>query len=843
MTYKEKFEASEYRAHYQNIATKILREMSSLRSLVENSPIAPRRWIWELIQNAKDVHQNDGIKIILDYQKNGNESYLKFKHNGKPFTADNIRFLIEQISTKDREKDEEGKRKTTGKFGTGFLTTHLLSEKVLVNGVAKEPELDYRSFELELDRSGFELNEITDAVQKSKDSVQDLDEKPVYTEYEEGAFNTSFTYSLTDTLGLSVAEKGVEDLTNCLPYTFVFVDKIKSLKIKHTRTSYLNVIDEEELDENIKIKSVKFKIGVDNDSFDLLEFAVLNKNFTSIAIPIHRHNNEITILSIEDNVPKLFCDFPLIGTEVFNFPVVINNPNFNPTDPRDGIFLTTSHRTNPLTEDNKVYIEEAVELYFKLLDFASKDNWENLHLLAQIRPINNCPYWLDDNWYNRTVLNPIRKKLLMVNIVKTSDGSLQSIHTSDNKKYIWFPSSTNQKNRNELWKIANAWFPYLLPQSSDVELWTKLIWSECGKLTSDQLALFIQNEKKTSQEFSENLIGTDIHNWLESFYTFIKAEDSEYDSIINNRAIFLNQHGQFVKKERLWKDKGNIGDDFKNILTELGNDIRSILLDEKCSFDLGDERTLDVSYAIKEIVSEVNSKANDRDVAKKYKTAFKMLLVWFQNYPEKSKELFPTLYRNKHLLYDDDEILDNIKKAEELNDLLKEFNVSDLSQIRDLIGKSHEKSKSLLPVTENILVSMGITSIEEWKEAIEDKNLKELFSHESTPSTDMFVYVQSLIERAKQNIIATLDNLKEYDLKNIDVTTAPTILAGVYKDGKEISIVTRPAYNNEVIIYYGSERDILDFEPSELWIDDGISPRQITLGHILKSANIVKFPV
>lgn len=56
-----------------------------------------------------------------------------------PFTADNIRFLIEQISTKSRNRSES-KSKTTGKFGTGFLTTHLLSEIVTVKGVAKEPD-------------------------------------------------------------------------------------------------------------------------------------------------------------------------------------------------------------------------------------------------------------------------------------------------------------------------------------------------------------------------------------------------------------------------------------------------------------------------------------------------------------------------------------------------------------------------------------------------------------------------------------------------------------------------------------------------------------------------------
>src|SRR5690349_16387369 len=124
MTYKEKFDDSQQRAHHQNIATKILRDMSDLRGRAEESKTAPRRWIWELIQNAKDVHHPGGVDILVQLVK---DLKVVFKHNGKPFSADNIRFLIEQISTKDRNKDEDGNRKTTGKFGTGFLTTHLLS--------------------------------------------------------------------------------------------------------------------------------------------------------------------------------------------------------------------------------------------------------------------------------------------------------------------------------------------------------------------------------------------------------------------------------------------------------------------------------------------------------------------------------------------------------------------------------------------------------------------------------------------------------------------------------------------------------------------------------------------
>ena len=145
-------------------------------------------------------------------------------------------------------------------------------------------------------------------------------------------------------------------------------------------------------------------------------------------------------------------------------------------------------------------------------------------------------------------------------------------------------------------------------------------------------------------------------------------------------------------------------------------------------------------------------------------------------------------------------------------------------------------------LTEEIIAKMGITSIEEWEKAIQDKNLAELFSHESTPTTDMFVYAQSLIGRAKQNVIQHLSTLSNYDITNSE-EIAPTVLSGIKKDNNEINIVVRPAYSGEVIIYYGAERDILDYEQAELWIDRGTEQKRITLGHILKKAEIRKFPI
>lgn len=838
-TYKQKFEESEHRAHYQNIATKILRDMNDLRSKAQDSATVPRRWIWELIQNAKDVHFDDGVSIRIDFQDDDSLTKVIFRHNGKPFTADNIRFLIEQISTKDRAKDDDGKRKTTGRFGTGFLTTHLLSEVVTVNGVAKEPDLPYRKFELILDRSGYELEDITMAVQKAKDCVANLDDIEPYESYHKDNLNTSFSYSLTDKLSIQIAKAGFEDLQKCLPFALLFVNEIEDVEVSHFNHFYY-ANRKEAKESALEYQSV-FIEKEDENITEELTYVKLTKGFTNIVVPI-KHEEEIEILSIHKDTPKLFCDFPLIGTEIFPFPVIINNPHFNPTDPRDGVFLnSTEQRPNPLVEENKKIIDEAIELYFILLDYAIEHKWKNLHLLAEITSLRQSTYWINESWFNNSVLKPLRWKILRSKIVNTADGNLTAILGNDDKVYIWFPYSNKKEIREKMWELAKDWFPYRLPAKDHVELWYRLAWNECGKLTLDQFSAFVEH-KKTIKELEEVLIDQPVIEWLNDFYSLLKLDEREFHAIMEKRVLIPDQNGDFWKKSQLSLDKGDIEDTFKDILKEFGNDIRAKLTDNQIDIEFGD-KIIDQNHVIKEITSEVNSKTIDREVAQGFRNALNKLLLYFRNYPEKAKQLFPTIYRSKHLLYDDEEILENIDKAEQLDDLLKEFNVKSTEDLKVLLSENSKNENNLLPITQELLVSMGISNIEDWEKALEDKDLKSLFAHNSVPSTEMFVLAQTFIAKAKQRVIDHLKTLDEYDLSLMDDQTATTVLAGIYKNNQPISIVFRPAYNGEVIIYYGSERDTLDYESSELWVDDSTDVKQITLGHILKSAQIRKFPI
>jgi len=98
-----------------------------LHDLEQTIEINQGRWAWELLQNAKDsvsesLDKKISVKIVFD------KDHVKFIHNGNCFNERDIRGLINQISSKETEENESTRK--VGKFGTGFLTTHLLSRIV-----------------------------------------------------------------------------------------------------------------------------------------------------------------------------------------------------------------------------------------------------------------------------------------------------------------------------------------------------------------------------------------------------------------------------------------------------------------------------------------------------------------------------------------------------------------------------------------------------------------------------------------------------------------------------------------------------------------------------------------
>ncbi|MDG1434037.1 MAG: hypothetical protein P8Q41_08510 [Saprospiraceae bacterium] len=373
MGYRNKFEESDHKALNSIVATKILDLMAKLRN--EENDNSQRRWIWELLQNAKDVViDGQKIDIEIELEEKPESKSISFSHNGKPFSVDNITYLINQVSTKERnKKPENGENKTTGKFGTGFITTHLLSEKVEVRGIAKEPDEEYRPFLLPLDRSGRSEDEIIKSVSESIAIRDALDNQEANIDYNPVALNTSFLYNL-DEEGYEVAEIGLKDLQGSLPYTLAFVPIINSVHVKHQNCNYSLSGYEKQTDE-IELFSILRKTSEETKEIKIVK---LTKGKTSIAIEIENKEGRTFVKPITSLLPKIFCDFPLIGTNNFPFPVIINSSYFNPTEPRDGIWL--QEKNTDESQENKSLILDGLELYFQLLSYAIENKWGNLLL-------------------------------------------------------------------------------------------------------------------------------------------------------------------------------------------------------------------------------------------------------------------------------------------------------------------------------------------------------------------------------------------------------------------------------------------------------------------------------
>jgi hypothetical protein len=212
----------------------------------------------------------------------------------------------------------------------------------------------------------------------------------------------------------------------------------------------------------------------------------------------------------------------------------------------------------------------------------------------------------------------------------------------------------------------------------------------------------------------------------------------------------------------------------------------------------------------------------------------------------RSKAGLAQLSQVAQAIEDNPKLLESIKKTEELADLLSEYNVKDVNELKELLVQAqNNNSNSIIKreITQDVLVSLGVTSVEELEEALKDKELSSCFYHTSTPNVEMFLFVQSLIERAKENIITHLKGLPDYDCSELE-ELASTVLGGIRKEGLSIHVVVRPSDNGEVIVYYSSEKDTLDYANAELWIDNGREvPRHLTLGKILKTTGINKIPV
>src|SRR6185369_7845073 len=162
---RDEYESGEREQQESNQARHIKNNVDKAR---KDHQVSGQRWPFELLQNAHDPGPREGlgrVDVAFDWKSTEEGAEFSFKHNGAPFLPQDLAALLSGGSNKDYHSE-----KTTGRYGTGFLMTHVLSTRTEVGGLSKTKE-GMERFNVVLNRSGDEESILTNI----KECKVDLD--------------------------------------------------------------------------------------------------------------------------------------------------------------------------------------------------------------------------------------------------------------------------------------------------------------------------------------------------------------------------------------------------------------------------------------------------------------------------------------------------------------------------------------------------------------------------------------------------------------------------------------------------------------------------------------------
>jgi hypothetical protein len=584
-------------AHETSVANKI---MDLLQKLEENSTEdSQRRWVWELIQNAKDVANISGqVDIKIDFC--AEDKLLQFKHNGNLFSTKNLVYLIEQVSSKDREdKENKCKNKVIGKFGTGFLTTHLLSEIVNVSGILTDNDMEFKQFEIVLDRSGRTKSDITNAIQESYFQLDNSSVLPNDFQVDVSEFNTIFSYEL-DSLGVEVAEKGLVDLYIALPFVFAFVPEIRSVEVGNHNRLFERCDFIDEYSVGCSLTTIRDTDGINDE---LRYIATISVDEITLAFEVESLQTN-KVAKYDMRLPKLFCGFPLVGTNNFPFPVVINSFGFNPTEPRDGIFLTDVEK--PKTVENKRLMIEAIKAYRETIEQLAKKRWNNLYNLIKIPVISN-ESWYSKDWIRDNVVKQCKEIILETEIIDNIGNDRRALMDWAGNPEVYILGDKNAQIREKVWALSSLYQPEKLPKFVEIHQWYEALWNECQNYSLNNLVEWVESAGDLDSISEKLADATDPIIWLNGFYALLRENKHVFDEVVlSGKKVFLNQSGDFIRLSQLLSDSV-IDEEYKDILLLLGTNCRDRLLNKAIIF----EDSLNIEkYEDKHLFSEIENQIN-----------------------------------------------------------------------------------------------------------------------------------------------------------------------------------------------------------------------------------------
>ena len=774
--------------------------------------IMMRRWVWELIQNANDCALSNKITIWI----NSDNKQLCFSHNGEVFTYDNMIDLITQISSK-RSNEEK-----TGKFGTGFISTHLISNIIKIKGFYHEEQTskNYKIMDVDIDRSGETESEIKESIVNVINKIDRLDsEENVEFLVNGDEITTSFIYKLSDKdydVG-EVIKIGCKDLDKCIAFVLVFSKKIKEI---HCNGSRYKICSQSSISQDgLKVISIeKSYDGTDKSYIKKILLYTDEGSGVSVATLVEENDGHYYIGSLKD-IPKIFCTFPLVGTEEFPFPIVLNCNKFKVLQERNYI--------QEGAEINRQIIDIGINLYKKTLEYLCINKGESLFNMCSIGKSNKSEL----QCYIKDRIKEIYRVLPIVDINEMDKQSLFKDIDGELKCNVLIPYTEREELGDELWNLINSLKTKPIPSKEIYKHWWGI--SPKSRITLQNIHEVIVKDKSLSNLGDLLKDSKLLIPWLNNFYTlWIKLTDECNYKIT---AMIPNQNGDFLEITKLYIDD-NIDDELKKILILLGNDInekliyKNVIISDKLEISKIDNEVISdkICNIIHKQLSEESSNTIKR--SSQIQSVFNELTDWFLKKPELGKKLFKDIYEMQHLISSPQETIRRLELANTIENTMNENNI-EVKQLEIILNESGK----LLKMFENGEIELS-------------EDAKQLFKHISSKSIYAKERLDYLIDRSINNVYSELSKNELYSIESTlekwkESRYSETVFKAI-KDERDIRIVIRPSDSGKIIFYEDTELEALDDTDYELWTDDGNGTiRMITLGDLIKTTGISVIPL
>jgi hypothetical protein len=553
--------------HNRNEARRIRTRVAEARGSPHSAGL---RWPFELLQNALDTGPRSG-RSCVSISLRQTLSTVIFEHDGAPFTSEELAALLSGGSSKEFESEV-----TTGRFGTGFLVTHVLAERAELSGLLEVPA-GYEQFNLVLDRSGDE-DTILENIHSCNDAIRSA--RPVPDS--DGLPSAIFEYPITDDNSLIL---GINALKSALPYLYITRRKLGPFRIEgHEGKAEVWTPGEIKIEQieggYIEYRSLFVKRnGTDAPELRVLRFTTNENAAASALVLVEQMEGNLKVLLPGAGEPRIYREYPLRGSGFLPISFVF-----------DGKFEPDQERSKLLMKDvDKEMLEDAFAAAVAGTKHAIDQRWRDAHWLARANkslaafdPTNPE----ERDWWNDQQA-AFAARVAKLPVIECKSRFLPAITSEDWYAYFVIPRLLDDSGEDEtsverLWPLVDAATDLEPPHQELAADWTEIAagWHdlglELGRATVRRLAEYVRGDAVTLDELK---VSGDRLEWLAKFLDIVGECWSKRSGVDASMlaGILPDQNKRLRSTSELSIDDG-VSEELKDICAEMGYDFRSEVL-------------------------------------------------------------------------------------------------------------------------------------------------------------------------------------------------------------------------------------------------------------------------